>query len=99
MEFLLGFFNDSASPQDWIIRLDGVSIAQFSLAAHTGTPKYVKVTMKEGDKVEMSVTTQGFASADLTRTGDKLVLSSKTPKEWNLEQETKDQYLVKCKLA
>jgi hypothetical protein len=46
----------------------------------------------------MTVTTDLVAAANLTRSGDKLTLTSVTPKEWVLDQETGDQYVVKCKL-
>jgi hypothetical protein len=99
-KYMLGFFNSSASKQDWALFLDGTSVATFSLDAGKGTPKYVAVDFEDGDVLDMTVdTTDQNATAKLTRTGDKLKLTSVTPNEWTLDQETGTQYLVTCKLS
>ena len=51
----------------------------------------------DGTIAAVAATAPADAAADVTRKGDKLVLTSPTPKEWGLEQETGDQYLVKSK--
>jgi len=99
MKFMLGFFNDSSSTQDWAVFLDEVSIATFQLKAKEGSKNWVPVEMKNGDRVRITVSANGDAAADLTLTGSKLVLSSHTPNEWRLDQETGTQYTVYCLLA
>ncbi|HKR66751.1 MAG TPA: hypothetical protein VJZ00_23690 [Thermoanaerobaculia bacterium] len=100
MRFQLGFFNASASVQDWALLLDGVSIATFTLQPNTGTPRYVNIDIADGKSAEVTVdTATGNAAAKLTNNGGTLRLTSHTPNEFRLDQETRSQYLVTCTLA
>lgn len=101
MKYSLGFFNRSAVSQHYLVRFDDISIADFTLPANTGSKKYVTVDVPDGGKVQISVDTPtpGFAAADLVAKSGKLTLDSKTPKEWELEQETGTQYVLYCILS
>ncbi|QFZ17776.1 hypothetical protein [Saccharothrix syringae] len=99
MKFKLGFTNLSGTAtQSWALFLDGVSVATFTLQPGNSTSKYVTVEMKTGDKIQMTADGAHTAAGSLDLAGDKLILNSVTPKEWNLEQEAKDQYVVQCKI-
>ena len=96
--FRLGFVNESTSDQDWSLYLDQTSIPTFTLKAGKGSSKYVPVELDDGENVQINVTANNIATAKLTKNGDSLVLTSDTPNEWNLNQETGDQYVVNCKV-
>ena len=99
MKYTLGFVNRSRSTQDWAIYLDKVSIAQFSLPADGGS-KYVPVEMKVGDEIAVTVSADQTAAATLTvNDKGKLILTSHTPRVWDLEQETGTQYVLYCTLS
>lgn len=101
MKYSLGFFNRSKTSQHYLVKFDGVSIADFTLAAEKGSGKYVTVDVPDGGKIEVAVDTESpkFAAADLVAGSGKLTLNSKTPKEWELEQETGTQYVLYCVLS
>jgi hypothetical protein len=99
VKFAIGFWNGSTSEQDWSLFLDDVSVATMKLKSQTGSGKYVNIELDDGKDVQVTVGATGNAAAKLTRKGDKLVISSFTPKEWELEQETGTQYVLKCTLA